>query len=136
MGNITLEQIDLIMQRTHVSYSQAKEALEQANGDILEALLLIERKDNPNKNKAKAACTSEKVTSFVDNLNNTTFIMFKNNRTYIDVPLSIALIAIILCFYVSIVSLVIALICGVKIKVVGENEIARKINTTLDDLNK
>ena len=44
MGKITLEQIDLIMQRTHVSYAEAKEALEAADGDILEAILIIEKK--------------------------------------------------------------------------------------------
>ena len=40
---ITLQQIHLIMQRANVSYSEAKAALEQANGDILEALLLLEQ---------------------------------------------------------------------------------------------
>ena len=134
MGNITLEQIDLIMQRTHVSYSEAKEALEQANGDILEALLLLEKKEKAPKKDNHS--TTEKVTSFVDNLNNTTFIMEKGERTYIDVPLSIAIITFILCFHVSLIALVIALIIGIKIQVKGENEIARKIKSTFDDFTK
>ncbi|ADZ81782.1 DUF4342 domain-containing protein [Cellulosilyticum lentocellum] len=134
MGNITLEQIDLIMQRTHVSYSEAKEALEQANGDILEALLLLERKEKAPKKDNHS--TTEKVTSFVDNLNNTTFIMEKGGRTYIDVPLSIAIITFILCFHVSLIALVISLIIGIKIQVKGENEIARKIKSTFDDFTK
>ena len=134
MGNITLEQIDLIMERTHVSYSEAKEALEQANGDILEALLLIERKGKSSNNNPNS--TTEKVTSFIDNLNNTTFIMEKGSRTYIDIPLSIAIIMFILCFHVSLIALIVCLIIGVKIEVKGENEIARKIKSTLDDFHK
>lgn len=134
MGNITLEQIDLIMQRTQVSYSEAKEALEQANGDILEALLLLERKEKSSKRTNNS--TTEKVTSFIDNLNNTTFMMTKGDRTYIDVPLSIAIIMFILCFYVSLIALIISLIIGVKIQVKGENEIARKIKSTFDDFTK
>ena len=134
MGNITLEQIDLIMQRTQVSYSEAKEALEQANGDILEALLLLERKEKSHKKINNT--TTEKVTSFIDNLNNTTFIMGKGDRTYIDVPLSIAIIMFILCFHVSLIALIISLIIGVKIQIKGENEIARKIKSTFDDFTK
>ncbi len=134
MGNITLEQIDLIMQRTQVSYSEAKEALEQANGDILEALLLLEKKEKSSKKVNNS--TTEKVTSFIDNLNNTTFIMEKGGRTYVDVPLSIAIIMFILSFHVSLIALIISLIIGVKIQVKGENEIARKIKSTLDDITK
>lgn len=134
MGTITLEQIDLIMQRTQVSYSEAKEALEQANGDILEALLLLERKEKSHKKVNNS--NIEKVTSFIDNLNNTTFIMKKDDRTYIDVPLSIAIVMFILCFYVSVIALIISLIVGVRIQVKGENEIARKIKSTFDDFNK
>ena len=134
MGNITLEQIDLIMQRTQVSYSEAKEALEQADGDILEALLLIEKKEKFSKKTYKS--NTEKITSFIDNLNNTTFMMIKGDRTYIDVPLSIAIIMFILCFYVSFIALIISLIMGVRIQIKGENEIARKIKSTFDDFTK
>lgn len=134
MGNITLEQIDLIMQRTQVSYSEAKEALEQADGDILEALLLIERKEKSSKKTNNS--TTEKVTSFIDNLNNTTFMMIKDDRTYVDVPLSIAIIMFILCFYVSLIALIISLIIGIKIQIKGENEIARKIKSTFNDFTK
>lgn len=134
MGNITLEQIDLIMQRTQASYSEAKEALEQADGDILEALLLIEKKEKFSKKTYKS--NTEKITSFIDNLNNTTFMMIKGDRTYIDVPLSIAIIMFILCFYVSFIALIISLIMGVRIQIKGENEIARKIKSTFDDFTK
>ncbi|MDF2595632.1 MAG: hypothetical protein K0R69_1973, partial [Clostridia bacterium] len=43
MGTITIEQIDLIMARANVSYAEAKSALEQTNGDVVEALLFLEK---------------------------------------------------------------------------------------------
>ena len=40
---ITLEKIDQIVERTGVSYAQAKEALEKAEGDVVEAIIYIEQ---------------------------------------------------------------------------------------------
>lgn len=41
MENITLEKVDMIRERTGVSYEKAKEALEVCEGDVLEALIYI-----------------------------------------------------------------------------------------------
>lgn len=137
---ITLEQIDLIMQRANVSYAEAKAALEQANGDILEALLLLEKgekiRTNSTAHNTNHNSTSEKITSFINKLNATNFIMKKKDRTYIDVPLSVALISIILCFHVSIIAIIVALVFGVRIHIKGDNDLASKINSTFDDLSK
>lgn len=43
--SITIEQIDQIMDRTKVSYKEAKEMLEKHGGDVLEAIIEIENKD-------------------------------------------------------------------------------------------
>lgn len=44
MENITLEKVDQIIERTSVTYKDAKEALEISNGDVLEAIIYIENK--------------------------------------------------------------------------------------------
>ena len=41
---VTLEQVEKLRERANVSYDEAKAALEQANGDILEALINLEKK--------------------------------------------------------------------------------------------
>ena len=130
---MTLEQIDLIMQRANVSYNEAKIALEQCNGDTLEALLYLEKNQ---KIKSSSASNSEKVNSFINKLNATTFIMKKKERIYIDVPLSVALIGGILCFPLSIIALALSLIFGIKVDIHGENEVAEKINSSIDFLKK
>lgn len=136
MGNITLEQVDLLMQRANVSYTEAKEALEQCEGDIVEALLYLEKAEKINTKKPMSSSNTGKLLSFVDKLHATTFIMKKKEKIYINVPLSIALIAIILCFHVSIIAIVIAIAFGVRITIIGENDVAHKINSTIDDLKK
>ena len=42
---ITLEQIDAIRQRTGTGYREAREALEAAGGNLVEALVLLERQE-------------------------------------------------------------------------------------------
>ena len=42
---ITLEQIDFLRERANVSYKEAKEALEQSEGDMVEALVMLEKQN-------------------------------------------------------------------------------------------
>lgn len=45
---ITLEQVDKVKERTGVSYAEAKEALEKTNGNVLDAIILIEERVKTN----------------------------------------------------------------------------------------
>lgn len=134
MSNISLEQIDLIMQRANVTYNEAKEALENSNGDTVEALLYLEKADKIKKAPAGPSCSAFK--AFIGKLNATRFILYKKEQTYMNIPLSVAIIAIVLCFHISIISLVIALILGIKIKIQGENDIASKMSSVVDSFQK
>jgi len=138
MGTITIEQIDLIMERANVTYAEAKVALEQTSGDVVEALLLLER-DQKIKDKSKTSSSprrGEKITSFIEKLNATSFIMRKKDHTFINAPLSVAIILIACTFYISIVGLILALLFGIKIEFKGENDVAEKINSTINNINK
>lgn len=135
MENITLEQIDLIMERANVNYAEAKEALEHTNGDMVEALLYLEKLEKINPKKSETPC-KQRFASFINKLNATSFILKKEERTFIDVPLSVALIAFILCLHVSVIALVLAIIFGAKVKIKGDNTIANSINDTLGGLTK
>ena len=43
MENVTLEKVDMVRERTGISYEKAKEALEVCEGNVLEALIYIEK---------------------------------------------------------------------------------------------
>lgn len=45
---ITLEMVDQIRERTGCTYEEAKTALEQANGSVVDALILIEKENEVN----------------------------------------------------------------------------------------
>lgn len=44
MEKVTLEKVDQILERTAVTYADAKNALEACNGDVLDAIIFIENK--------------------------------------------------------------------------------------------
>lgn len=143
MGNISLEQIDLIMQRANVSYSEAKEALEQCGGDTVEALLLLEKSQKIKTTQCSTAnhthspsSSTQKFKGFLAKLNATSLILYKGQHTYIDVPLTVAILALIFCCYLSITGLIIAIILGIKIEIKGENKVAEKLNSTIDLMKK
>ena len=48
MSEITLEKVDLVKDRTGVSYTEAKEALEASEGNVVDALVFIENKKKNN----------------------------------------------------------------------------------------
>ena len=133
METITLEQIDLIMQRANVSYAEAKEALEQCGGDTVEALLLLEKSQ---KLKAEPTSSHNKVKGFLAKLHSTSFILRKDDQVFIDVPLTIAILALIFCCYLSIAALVVAIALGIKVEIKGQNTVADKLNSTIDLMKK
>lgn len=57
MEKVTLEKVDQILERTCVTYKEAKEALELANGDVLNAIISIEEKQ---QNEYLKHCEAEK----------------------------------------------------------------------------
>lgn len=135
MENITLEQIDLIMQRANVSYTEAKEALEQCGGDTVEALLLLEKAQKINTT-SKSSQTKKHVKGFISKLHETRFILRKDEHVFIDIPLTIAILAFIFCCYVSIAALIIILILGIKVEIKGYNQVAEQLNSTIDLMKK
>ena len=54
---VTLEKIDIIMERANVTYEEAKEALAKSEGDLVEALIQLERNEKIKKNKKKVSET-------------------------------------------------------------------------------
>ncbi|MDR5586641.1 MULTISPECIES: DUF4342 domain-containing protein [Clostridium] len=106
MTNITLEKVDMIIERTGVSYAIAKHALEECNGDVLEALIYLEEeiKDDENVDyniyddkEDKQNMTIEELKNFIKDLihkGNITRIKIKKEDTeLIDIPVNAGIAA-------------------------------------------
>ncbi|MGN2337570.1 DUF4342 domain-containing protein [Clostridium cagae] len=106
MTNITLEKVDMIIERTGVSYVIAKQALEECNGDVLEALIYLEEEIKNEENvdyniyddkEDKENMTIEELKNFIKDLihkGNITRIKIKKEDTeLIDIPVNAGIAA-------------------------------------------
>ena len=104
MNEITLEKVDLVKERAFVTYLEAKEALEHANGDVLEALIYIEKNQKERYEEEisfeEAAVESETISDFKEwikgliKMGTVSRIKVKrDDRVLIDVPVNAGLAA-------------------------------------------
>lgn len=106
MENVTLEKVDMIRERTGVSYEQAKLALESCEGDVLEALIYIERAQAAEKDSEKLDDTYDEskntisiedlkayFTQIIEKGNVTRIKIKKDNTELIDMPVNAGIAA-------------------------------------------
>ena len=96
---ITLEKIELVKDRTGVSYREAKETLEAAGGSVVDAIIAIEDKIErdgiPEKDsKFNAIMNAVKEAVHKGNVNKLT--VSKNGETVLNIPLNVGLVGTVL----------------------------------------
>lgn len=133
---VTLEQIDSLRQRANVSYEDAKEALEMFEGDIVEALVYLEK-----EKKVKAKKKSESRAQFVDSLkriikkgNNTRFVIKNSKGTVLNIPITLAIIVSILATAFVIIVLLAALLTKHRISIKKNNGESLEVNKVFDKM--
>lgn len=140
--SIKLEQIDLLRERTGVSYHEAKEALEKSNNDLVEALVYLEKTHNLKTHK-KLDCDNDftsKCKTAIKKGNNTRFIIKKKDNVVINVPATLAGITTVVAFPFAITGLILAIVTNHKIRIEkynGENieveEVLNKVSTAVNN---
>lgn len=155
--DISLEKIDIIRERTGVSYKKAKEVLEAHNGSVVEALISIEEENDKNWTKNVSDTGTEmleKLKKVIEKGNVTKVILKKDGETILNIPVTAGAIGVIISPIAAILGVSAALISRVKIEIVkkdGEvvdinemaeskmndfkNNINADIDDTLDDLD-
>lgn len=90
MSEITLEKIDIIRERSNVSYSEAKEALEACDGNVVDTLVYIEKSHKAHTENLYAT-KDEFIKWLKDTINkgNVTRIKIKkDDKVVVDVPVN------------------------------------------------
>jgi Translation elongation factor Ts len=147
---ITIEMIDELRARVDVTYEDAKEALENSQGDILEAIIYLERNNKINSKKeefkeeqkeeqdgfTKAVC---KVISWSKNVfrkgNSNHLTIMKNDNVILRLPLTVVVLVVVLAPYISIPLLLLALFSGHKIRFNGDDIEKTRANDTMDKVS-
>ena len=80
---ISLEAIDAVRERTGVSYKEAKEALEQTGGSVVDAIVLLE-----DKSSAKTDDILEKIKSAVKEGNVNKIRIVRDGKELLTIPVN------------------------------------------------
>lgn len=119
---IKLEDIDTIRQRTGVSYREAKEALEKADGDVVDALILLEEKDRGQTTwQERIQVTGQELVARVKELiregNVTNIRIRQGDQVLLEIPVTVGALGAIMLPSLAALGVVAALVARCTIEV-------------------
>lgn len=158
---ITLELVDRLRKRADISYEEAKAVLEEAGGDLLEALILLEQRGkirsdggqsahySTKSGEAAGAPSGESQHAYTDPekkggvwshighcLTNNRFEIWRHGVYSDSMPLLIFGLLILLAFWITLPLLVIGLLCGFRYRFTGpdfdNNAVSQAVNHAAD----
>lgn len=106
---ITLEKIELVKDRTGVSYKEAKEALETSNGSVVDAIISIEESiDVKAKSKIgeQSAMVVDKIKGAVRKGNVSKVIVRKGDEVMLNLPVSVSIIGSVLAPWAAVAGII------------------------------
>lgn len=133
---ITLEQIDSLRKRANVSYQDAKEALEKYEGDIVEALVYLEKEKKVKASKKAEGRGEfwEKIKGIIRKGNKTKLQIKNEHRVVLNIPITLAIIITVFATHITILGLVIALLTKHKIRIEKANGGDIEVNKVFDKM--
>ncbi|EDS76543.1 DUF4342 domain-containing protein [Clostridium massiliodielmoense] len=150
MSDITLEKIDILRERTGVSYTEAKDALEKCDGNIVDSLIYLENTIEENKCSIKddICTTKEEFVNWIKGIarkgNVNRIRVKKDDKVIMDIPVNAGFAAgIIALAYPALIAVGVlsAVVTKVTVEIVkddGSVEIVNKLikNTAKDVKSK
>ncbi|MCG8485131.1 MAG: DUF4342 domain-containing protein [Clostridia bacterium] len=123
--SVTLDKIDTIMERANVSYQEAKEALEKCDGNLVEALIdlekgekiIVKKKKVKQDFSQKGASAFDKIVDKIKEMHQQKFKIMKAKEIILSIPLTIAVLLILITFPFSAIILGLLLLIGYRISI-------------------
>jgi len=109
---ITLEKIELVKDRTGVTYAEAKQALEENDGSVVDAIIDIEETVNAGKKESgigdKGAAVFDKLKELVKKGNVARILVKKDDEIVLNAPVNAGIVGIAIAPLASVVAAVAA----------------------------
>ncbi len=138
---ITLEKIELVKDRTGVSYKEAKEALEASNGSVVDAIIAIEESiDIKAKSKIgeQSAIIVEKIKNAIRKGNVSKIIVRKGDDVMLNLPVSVSIIGSVLAPWAAVAGIIAVFGTKCTIELVKDNgevvDISEMATDTFEDV--
>ena len=135
---ITLEMVDKVIERTGVSYAEAKRALENSDGNVLDAIIFIERLEAETDEKKYETLDEIKVwlKDLINKGNVTRIKVSKDDKKIVDVPVNAGIaagaLAIVMPALLAFV-VVAAVVTKVTIEITMEDGTVQVVNKYITD---
>ena len=111
---ITIEKIDLVKDRTGCTYAEAKEALEQHDGSVVDAIIALEEKTNKDHDRITGESLKDspiflKMKEIVEKGNVSKIIVSKGDKVIVNFPVTAGVIGTLLVPWGAILGIVAAM---------------------------
>jgi hypothetical protein len=111
---ITLEKIELVKDRTGCTYAEAKAAMEEAEGSVVDAIIAIEEKSNADHDRIDGGSLKDsplfaKLKEIVDKGNVSRILVSKGGKTIVNFPVTAGVIGAVLVPWGAILGIVAAM---------------------------
>lgn len=140
MAQITIEMVDEVMERLpYVSYRDAKDALLESDGDVLEAVIILEKSKTFNFDGLKDGIKKENINSIGDkfteeterlreqivellkNATSVRLIVEKSDRTILNIPLGVGVLGVAAMPIPTLLGLSAAVIANFTVRIADDN---------------
>lgn len=109
---ITLEKIELVKDRTGVTYAEAKQALEEAEGSVVDAIIAIEETVNAGQKGRgfgqKGEALFESIKALIKKGNVSRIQVKREGETILNVPVNAGIVGVVIAPIASVVAVVAA----------------------------
>lgn len=154
-----LELVEKLVQKTGVSYAEAKAVLEKSDWDILDAIIMLEadgktfgsahystdkeaRKDKYTE-KEEQDCKSDEGNSFFlllgkifDKGNKNRIEMYKDSKRHVVMPVTIFIVLVLFGFWIVLPLMVVGLFFGCSYRFAGPDLGKEKVNNAMGKANQ
>jgi len=132
-----LEKIDLIRQRIDVSYREAAEALDKAGGDVVEALIMLEGRDRPWRERFNVQGKElvEKVKELIHEGNVSRVRIKHGERVLLEIPVTVGVVGALLLPTLAALGVIAAMVtrCTIEVERRRPSEEGEEIPVETDD---
>lgn len=134
---ITLEKIELVKDRTGVSYAEAKEALEAAGGSIVDAIISIEESIDEEGERPNVAAQGneviEKLKALVKKGNVSKILIKKDDETILNIPVNLGILGTVVAPWGAVFAVLASFGFKCTIELVGEDGTIIDVSDTVSD---
>ena len=134
MSKITIEAIDQVMDRVPgVTYAEVKEALIKCDGDVVDAIILLQN-NSTNEENIKSKKTfedvfgkdseqiKEEITELIRKSNVIRIVIEKNGKIIMNIPITVGVVGVVFAPILTLIGLSASVLAKYRIKIENEDE--------------